>query len=195
MTVKLLAAAFVVLLVYAHLADLQGDAYNRPLSMFRDYSPAWVGYAMFAILVAIGSITAVTAFRAQAYLQCGVYVFGTVLLTIVAATPSNSFNHLQISLLLMAIIFANFAARLWMNDEYFWFAIHAFAPTILALLTKLESFGIWQKALVVYFVLVVVIDQTMYSQWLARIQQRRAKEAEKAKEADEGLPAEWRSAR
>ena len=115
--VKLLGIVFGVLLACAHAADLQGDAYHRPLSMFRDYEPAWIGYALFGVLLAMGLETARTALRVQAELHAAVYLTATGLLAVVAATPSPDELHLQCALAAMAMMFVYYAALLYRGDQ------------------------------------------------------------------------------
>ena len=91
--VKTLGLAFALLLAYTHMANVQGDAYHRPLSLFRDYSPAWIGYALFVVLLAIGLEIARTAYRVGAKFRAVVYLVATGLLGVVAATPSQGDLH------------------------------------------------------------------------------------------------------
>src|SRR5437879_4195979 len=111
--VKLLGISFGILLVCAHLADLRGDAYTRPLSMFRDYDPAWIGYALFGLLIAIGLETARTAFRLRAELHTFMYVVMTALLAFVAATASSGEWHQTCAVVAMAMMFFYYAALLY----------------------------------------------------------------------------------
>jgi len=164
--VKILGIGFALLLAAAHYAEVDPEAYSRPLSMFRDYSPAWVGYVLFALLVAIGLETGRTALRVQYYVLAALYVIGTLLLVIVAATPSFSSLHNDCALLVMVTLFCNFAIRLWLADQVLLFVVHLCVPTLLMIATRIESYGIWQKGMILYFVGAVVIDHTVLSQWL-----------------------------
>src|SRR5687767_8886152 len=103
--VKLFGLTFAALLVCAHIADVQGDAYLRPLSMFRDYEPAWIGYALFGLLAAIGLETIRTAWRAEAAHHAAVYLFATALVAIIAATPSNDDLHIMCSIMAIVLLF------------------------------------------------------------------------------------------
>lgn len=165
--VKLLGAAFAALLVCAHLADLQGDAYTRPLSMFRDYEPAWIGYALFGVLLAIGIETIRTACRAHAIVDAVVYLVSTGLLIAVAATPSYDDMHTACALAAMIILFAYYAALLYRGDFLFWFAMHLLTPSFLMMASRLESYGVWQKGMILYFLLATLVHQHTLAQWLA----------------------------
>jgi hypothetical protein len=175
--VKILATAFVVLLLYAHVVDPLGEAYFRPLSTFRDFDPAWLGYALFGTLLAVGAGTARTAFRVQNEVQMAMYLLFTVLLGIVVATPSNDFYHVYCALILMAAVTINLGVVLWYNDSIFWFAMHLLAPSILMWATQIESYGVWQKALILYFVAATVAHDGILSAGLPK----RAKRPRKVK--------------
>jgi hypothetical protein len=129
--VKLFGVVFAALLVCAHFADVQGDAYQRPLSMFRDYDPAWLGYALFGVLMAIGLETIRTAFRIRAEFHAAVYLVATGLLAVVAATPSNDSLHTTCALTAMALMFVYYAVLLHRADSMFWLVMHLLTPSLL----------------------------------------------------------------
>jgi hypothetical protein len=157
--VKLFGIAFTALLVCAHLADLQGDAYLRPLSLFRDFEPAWMGYALFGVLMAIGLETVRTAYRVQAVAPTIVYLVATGLLTIVAVTPSFNSLHSTCALLAMGGVFIYHAALLYRADCIFWLIMHLLTPSVLMMASQLESYGIWQKGMILYFLMATVVHQ------------------------------------
>jgi hypothetical protein len=163
--VKLFGLTFGALLVCAHMADVQGDAYLRPLSMFRDYEPAWIGYAMLGLLAAIGLETIRTAWRAEAAHHVAVYLFATALVVAIAATPSYDEIHIMCSLVAMIMLFAYYAAVLYRNDCWFWLLMHLLTPSVLMLASRLESYGIWQKGMILYFLAAAVAHQNFLAQW------------------------------
>jgi hypothetical protein len=164
--VKILGLAFTALLVCAHFADVQGDAYLRPLSLFRDYEPAWIGYALFGVLLAIGLETIRTAIRVQAPLHAAVYLAATSLLAVVAATPSDDSLHTTCALTAMVVMFVYYATLLYRGDSLFWLVMHLLAPSILMMASKLESYGVWQKGMILYFLAATVVHQGLLAQWL-----------------------------
>lgn len=166
--VKVLALAFTVMLVCAHLADAQGDAYHRPLSMFRDYQPAWIGYALFGLMLAIGVEIIRTACRLRAEGHVVVYLVLTGMLALVAATPSTDSVHTTFAVTAMAMMFIYYAVLLYRSDCLFWLVMHLLTPSILMLASRLESYGIWQKAMIVYFLAATVIHQHLLAQWLPK---------------------------
>jgi hypothetical protein len=175
--VKILATAFIALFVYAHVADSQGDAYLRPLSTFRDYDPEWLGYALFGTLLAVGLGTARTAYRVQNEAQMAIYLLATVILAVVVATPSNDFWHWYCAMILMAGVVVNLGVVLWYSDSIFWFVMHLLAPTIIMWATRIESYGLWQKGLILYFLAATVTHEQLLSRWLPK----RAKPRRKVK--------------
>ena len=166
--VKLFGVVFAALLVCAHVADVQGDAYQRPLSMFRDSDPAWLGYALFGVLLAIGALTIRTALRIQAEFHAAAYLVATGLLAIVAATPSNDSWHTSCALTAMALMFVHYAVLLYRADSIFWLVMHLLTPSLLMMASRLESYGIWQKGMILYFVMATIVHQHSLSQWLPK---------------------------
>jgi hypothetical protein len=166
--VKLFGLVFAALLACAHFADVQGDAYLRPLSMFRDYEPAWIGYALFGMLLAIGLETVRTAFRVQAELHAAVYLLATGLLAVVAATPSYDALHTTCALVAMFMMYVYYAVLLYRGDSIFWLMLHLLVPSLLMMASRLESYGVWQKGMILYFLAAAVVHQGWLAQWLPR---------------------------
>jgi len=166
--VKIFGLVFGVLLVCTHFADVQGDAYERPLSMFRDYEPAWIGYALFGVLMAIGLETMRTALRVQAELHAVVYLVATGLLAVVAFTSSYDSLHTTCALAAMCLLFVYYAVLLYRGDAMFWLVLHLLTPSLLMMASRLESYGIWQKGMILYFLAAAVVHQGLLAQCLPR---------------------------
>src|SRR6266480_1785393 len=163
--VKILGIAFAVLFVCAHKADLRGDAYTRPLSCFRDCDPAWIGYAMFGLLIAIGLETARTAFRLRSELHTFMYLVMTAQLAFIAATPSWGAWHQTIAAVGMACLYVYYALLLYHGDQLFWLVIHLLMPSILLTGSHYESYGVWQKGMIIYFLFATIVHQGDLAQW------------------------------
>src|SRR5690349_15617918 len=107
MLAKGLIAAFLLAFVGGHLADQRGDAYARPMSLFRDVEPAWIGYVMFALLVALGVETARSAARLRYWPQVIANGVIAVALTVTALTPSFDSLHVLGANVAMVSLLAN----------------------------------------------------------------------------------------
>jgi hypothetical protein len=166
--VKILGISFATLLVCAHVADVQGDAYERPLSLFRDYEPAWMGYAMFGLLVLIGLETVRTAFRAQTEVHAAIYLFSTALLGVVAATPSENEWHQNFAVVVMLAMFIYYAVVLYFRDSLFWLVFHLLTPSFMMFATRLDSYGIWQKGMILYFLAATIVHQGVLAQQIPK---------------------------
>jgi hypothetical protein len=152
---KLASFAFFLLLTYAHQAGDFDRTLAQPLSLFRDGGQAWVGYALFAVLLVIGWLYATALARSHREAEAAVAGLTVLLLVAVAVTPSWSSFHLFCSLLLLLLLFGYYARLLSRAARPLLFA-HLAVPTALALATGFHSYGLWQKSLIAYFVAVAV---------------------------------------
>jgi hypothetical protein len=85
---------------------------------------------------------------------------------VVAMTPSYSELHRFCALVVMGLMFLYFAVLLFTSDQWFWLTIHLTTPSMAMMATGLESYGIWQKAIIVYVLLGTVIHQSVLARWL-----------------------------
>jgi hypothetical protein len=165
---KELAIAFLTLFIGAHLVDPLGDAFDRPLSLFRDVDPAWIGYAMFALLVALSAELARTAWRTGNRNQAAVYLGGVGTLSLIALTPSFSTLHTLATLVTLLGMFANYA---WLLDQYdlpYWLTAHLSIVLLLALANFLFPDGFWQKSLDLYLLAAALVHEQAMRKSLAR---------------------------
>jgi hypothetical protein len=157
--VKILGFTFGSLFMYVHYADAQGDAYHRPLSIFRDFEPVWIGYALFVLLLMICLQAAWTAYRAQSEGHTLAYLAATGLLGVVAATPSDDELHTMCAIFAMVGIFIYYSAILYAADSLFWLVMHLLSPSFLMMATRIESYGIWQKGMIAYFLIATIVHE------------------------------------
>lgn len=172
---RILGLAFVLLLAVAHVGDSRGQVYARPLSMFRDYEPAWVGYALFGLLIGVGLALVRTAYRVSSWGDVLVYVSFSALLSYVALSPSLGELHLLSAFALMYGVFFYHAFRLYWGDQFRWFLAHMMVPSYLATSPGMSSYGIWQKSMIVYFLASLLIHETILAQGLPRSRPRGTK--------------------
>lgn len=171
MVMKLLSGAFVVLLVAVHLTgDLQADL-ARPLSVFRDGPNATAGLWLFGLLLLAGAWQVVLLLRLRYVLDALAVAVLAGLLWEVAATPSNDVYHLFMALLLLLAVWAYYG-WLFYRCESPWLWVHMVAPILLIFLTRLHSYGLWQKSVILYFVALLNVQHHVFASWLPRRRER-----------------------
>ncbi len=167
--------AFVSLLVFGLWVDPSADAFHRPLSLYRDYDPQWLGYALFGALLGIGVATVRTALRVECELQAALYMLAIGILGAVTVTPSGDWLHIEFSAAMMAVMFINFAVLLYANDQMFWLVMHLLTPTVLMWATNLVSFGVWQKSMILYYVAATIAHEGVMAQWIQKPVKRKVR--------------------
>jgi len=152
---KLAALLFFALLIYVHQVCSPSVALDWPLSAFREGECAPLGYALFA---AIGLVTAVYSVDLRRFRDpieaLDTIGFG-VLLLFVSVSPNRWMFHRVSAFTLLGCAYLFFSIQLRNNRPLL--LMHLCAPIVLAVLTGFESYGIWQKALISYFVVVATI--------------------------------------
>ena len=173
MVMKLISGAFVVLLVTVHLnGDLQ-KSLATPLSMFRDGPDGSVGNWLFCLLLLAGAWLIQLLVRLHHFLDAVAVLLLVGLLWEVATTPSADFYHLFMSFLLLFAVWGYYG-WLFHRLESRWLWLHLVAPVLLIFLTRLHSYGLWQKSVIVYFVFLLNLHYHAFASWLP---QRRQQEA------------------
>jgi hypothetical protein len=92
----------------------------------------------------------------------------TSLLTVVAATPSDDALHIYCAFAAMAMMFVYYAVLLYRGDSLFWLVMHLLTPSILMMASRLESYGVWQKGMILYFLTAAVVHQGLLAQWMPK---------------------------
>lgn len=172
---KVVGLSFVTLLAWAHWADPRGDVWSRPLSLFRDCEPEWIGYALFGLLMLLGLTAARTAWRAGSPGEAFVYLLATMILALVAATPSFDADHLFCSLLLLAVMFLFFAVRLYAGDVFVGMLMHLQVPTGVMFALGGYGYGAWQKGMILYLVAALLLHEEILAAGLRRPRRRGGK--------------------
>lgn len=148
---KLASATFVLLLLAAHGTGDLSQRLAEPLSLFRDGEQEWLGYLLFAALLLVGLLYTRDLIRAGQEEEAVTAGLAALLLFIVAVTPSLQVFHLLSSLLLLLLLFAHYW-RLLRNSGSPWLIFHSVAPFALVLLSGYHSYGLWQKCVILYLV-------------------------------------------
>jgi hypothetical protein len=154
--VKLASVAFVLLLLAAHGAGDPGERLPLPLSVFRDCENGWWGYLLFAALQLIALLSLLSLFRAGKEEEATSAAIIAVLLFLVAVSPSWDLVHLLCSIALLLFLFRHYWWLLGTARSP-WLLPHLLAPLFLLLLSGAHSYGLWQKSLILYFVILANI--------------------------------------
>ena len=173
---RLVTLAFLVLLVLAHATGEGERALARPLSLFREEAGSPVGWVLFGLLLAAGMILVQLLLRLAWFLDAIVLLAATALLGFVAATPSLDADHMLIAGVLLLSLYIYYAV-LFHRLESRWLWLHLPMPVLLLFFTRLHSYGLWQKSLILYFVCVINLQYSASKAWLETANSRRGLEA------------------
>jgi hypothetical protein len=163
---KLASAGFLLLLFCAHGGATSDRLVSRPLSMFRDGPDALLGYAMFATLLLSGALYTAALARCRREGEAVLSGLAVLLLLAVAATPSSDAFHGLCSFLLLLLLFG-FYTLLLLRCGGPWVLVHLTVPVAWMLATGFHSYGLYQKGLVVYFLLAAVVHHHVLSRQAA----------------------------
>jgi len=144
---------FLILLAAAHVGD--PDAADRPLSLFREHRPA-VGYPLFGLLALISGLHLRTYYRLGLGRELFAPAAAASLLAVVALTPSPDAGHTVAAFLLLGLVFGWYAVRLYRVSSP-WLVVHLAVPPLL-LVYVASSYGVWQKLIIVYFLVAANVD-------------------------------------
>lgn len=152
---KLLSVAFLGLLIWSQQVAGR-ELSEQPLSMFRDGDFRAVGYALFALLLAIGVLMINAKQRARHVGAAVVFGLALMLLLVVVATPSLHAVHESAATGLLFLLFGYYAGLLILAQTG-WLYLHLAVPIVLTPLL-IGGYGPWQKSLIVYLLLLINID-------------------------------------
>jgi hypothetical protein len=150
----LVSALFLILLAAAHIGD--PDAVGRPLSLFREHRPI-VGYTLFGLLALAGCLHLRTYYRLERGRDLFAPAVALVLLAVIALTPSPDTGHSIAAFVLLGFVFGWYALRLYRVNSP-WLLLHLAVPLLVLIATQASSYGVWQKLIIVYFLLAANID-------------------------------------
>jgi hypothetical protein len=164
---KAVSLTFLAVFWYTHAS---GDAAKRldlPMSMLRDGAQSHLGYLLFTLLLGAGALLLAASLRLRYYGHALVFSLATVLLFLVAVTPSNDDFHLLTSLLLFALLYSYYAIQL-LAVRSVWLWVHLLIPVCLLLATHGQSYGLWQKGFILYFLLAINVQHHLLARGLFR---------------------------
>ena len=148
------SVAFFVLLGGLHAVEASSESLARPLSTFSDGPYRAWGFALFGLLAFIGLNWLWTLARTRRVSELIAIAPALPLLAFVALTASCDGTHLFASFMLLGWLLLFFAAKLF-EEESWWLFPHLCMPIVIALTIQFHSFGLWQKTLIAYFVLII----------------------------------------
>jgi hypothetical protein len=154
---KLVSLAFLMVLVVAHLAGDPAEGLGLPLSLFRDGAYRPFGCLLFALLLIVAWQMLRALHRAGLGGHACLLGVAAFVLLVVAVTPSTDALHLLCSFVVLALLFGYYAAVVGGAGRA-WLWAHLAVPVLLLLLTGCHSYGLWQKSLIVYFLLAVNVQ-------------------------------------
>ena len=152
---KLASLLFFALLIHVHQTCSPFEALYWPLSAFRDTECEPLGYALFGAIGLVTAVYSVNLGRFRDPIQATDTIGFGILLLLVAVSPNRWMFHRFVAFTLFGCAYLFFAIQLRHNRPLM--LIHLCAPLVLAVVTGFESYGIWQKGLISYFVVAATI--------------------------------------
>ncbi|MFT3882598.1 MAG: hypothetical protein QM703_23465 [Gemmatales bacterium] len=147
---------FLLTLVIGHAYAGWEEALHVPFSQWRDGPYSVFGYVNFILLLACSLLILVLIIRQRLRSDIITAVSIVLLLFIVMITPSKDAFHRYSSYVLFLLLMGYYTWVLWR-----WNArnviVHLAVLLALTLLTAWHSYGLWQKALVLYMLVLMNI--------------------------------------
>jgi hypothetical protein len=151
-SMRLASLAFLVVLIVAHVTGDPVKILALPLSTFRDGPARPYGLLLFLLLL----LTSFQMLRAlhRAGRDGHAFYLGVAafFLLLVALTRSEDGFHLLCSFVVLALLYVYYAVVLGKVGLVCQVG-HLLVPLLLVGITQLHSYGLWQKSLIVYFLL------------------------------------------
>lgn len=159
---KLASLLFFALLIFVHQVCSPVEALDWPLSRFREGDCAPLGYALFGAIGLITVIYSVDLGRFRDPIETLDTIGFGVLLLMVAVSPNKWMLHRVVAFGLLGGAYVFFALQLRHRRPLM--LMHLCAPILFAVVTSFESYGIWQKVLISYFVAVATTHHHVMTQ-------------------------------
>lgn len=152
---KLASLLFLALLMYVHHVCSPYEALDWPLSAFREGECEPLGYALFGAIALVTAVYSVDLKRFRDPIEAIDTIGFGVLLLWVAVSPNRWMFHRASAFTLLVCAYIFFAIQLRKSRPLT--LIHLCAPIVLGVVTGFGSYGIWQKSVIGYFIVVATI--------------------------------------
>jgi hypothetical protein len=152
---KLAALVFFALLIHVHQACSAYEPLHWALSAFREVECAPLGYALYGAIALVTAVYSVDLKRFRDPIEAVDTIGFGVMLLVAAVSPNTWMLHRFSAGMLLVCAYVFFAIQLRRNRPLMF--VHLCAPIALAVVTGFDSYGIWQKAVISYFVVVATI--------------------------------------
>ena len=149
---KLASLLFFALLIFVHQVCSPYETLAWPLSAFREGECEPWGYALFGAIALVTTVYSVDLKRFRDPIEAIDTIGFGVLLLFVAVSPNRWMFHRASAFTLLVCAYGFFAIQFRHNRPLL--LMHLCAPAVLAVVTAFDSYGLWQKALISYFVVV-----------------------------------------
>jgi hypothetical protein len=164
---KLAALAFFALLALVHYVCAPYQPLDWPLSAFREGECGPLGYELFGAIALVTAVYSVDLRRFRDPIEAVDTIGFGLLLLMAGASPTRWMLHRSSAGVLLMCTYVFFAIQLHRRNRRL-MLVHLCAPVVLAVLTGFHSYGIWQKALISYFVIVGTIHHHVVSREMRR---------------------------
>ncbi len=155
-SVRSTSVIFLGLLLYSHGAGEFASLISSPMSLLRDGDQQLIGFSLFGSMLVIGILMVCDLVRFHRLLEAVFFVLATIIIGFIAVTPSDNADHLFLSLALLLSFFLYYARQLRTVGSI-WFYAHLFISFAWVAVIENHSFGLWQKGMIVYLIILVNI--------------------------------------
>ena len=156
---KLASLLFFAQLVFVHHVCGAPASFDWPMSGFRDGECAPMGYMLFGAAGLVLFVYSVDLGRFKDPIKSVDTIGFGLLLLLVAISPNRWMFHRTFAFIVLGSAYVFFAIQLRSNRALM--AAHICAPAVVAVVLGkglgFESYGIWQKTLISYFVVVATV--------------------------------------
>jgi hypothetical protein len=168
---RLTSLAFLIVLAVAHCPGESAEELSLPLSTFRDGPYRPYGILLFLLLLLIAGQMLRSLHRAGRDGSACFLGLVALFLLLVALTPSENGFHLFCSLVVLVLLYVYYAAML-SEISLVCLGGHLLVPLLLVGLTQFHSYGLWQKGLIVYFLVAANVQHAFLSPGWPRSRKR-----------------------